>query len=48
MKPKIWTIPVTWEVYSTVEVEAFTLAEAYRYRVRRKTPCFSNGDIRRD
>lgn len=31
MKPKIWTIPVTWEVYSTVEVEAFTLAEAYRY-----------------
>lgn len=27
MKPKIWTIPVAWEVCSTVEVEAFTLAE---------------------
>ena len=25
---KTWTIPVTWSVYSTVEVEANTLEEA--------------------
>jgi len=27
---KIWKIPVTWEVWSTIEVEAETLDEAIR------------------